>query len=63
MRDIAATMTKSTEDVKTSFVSMMKSMEDMKTSVAATMAKALEDLKTSILGNCSCEGDVPHANK
>jgi hypothetical protein len=62
MRDIAAAMTKSTEDVKTSFVSMMKSMEDMKTSVAATMAKAVEDVKTSILGG-SCECDVPHANK
>ena len=63
VRDIAASMTKSSEEVKTSLVSMLKSMEDMKTSVAATMAKALEDVKTSILGNCSCEGDVPHANK
>ncbi len=62
MRDIATTMTKSTEEMKTSMVTMMKSMEDMTTSVAARMAKAVEDVKTSILGN-SCECDGPHANK
>jgi hypothetical protein len=50
MRDLAATMTRSTDEAKTSAIALMKSMEGLTASLAATTAKAVEDAKTSVFG-------------